>query len=272
VVQRFQKNGITDQIREQYTTVNRQLLKVTNELMTVTSELQKAWDDMSILMLTRKYPDPDEEEENGINKLDEQTIATILRPRKLSIFISYKNNEAKTLPREVKDIEKIFTDYGIKEVIHYNSMAFMTNIGEFMKQVRTTSFALLFIDKDFLESPETMSQVLQLRKDENYKDRMALLVHSDVDIYGSTLKAIPYIKYWDEKIRSFEKQVKEAGSVESLSSLSAEAKLLIAAKSEIDLFINSIVNSNVPPYEKLKEVKLLPILQLIVSKTVVIPK
>jgi len=45
---------ITDQIRNQYTTVNRQLSKLTTEIMAVTSDLQKAWDELSILMLTRK--------------------------------------------------------------------------------------------------------------------------------------------------------------------------------------------------------------------------
>jgi len=263
----FKKAGtITEEIRNQYTAVNKQLSKVTTEIMAATSELQKTWDELSVLMLTRKYPDPEGEEENGVDDLDEKTINTILKPRKLSIFISYK----KTLKSEVDEIVKIFISYGIKEVICHESIKYLENKEDFMKKVRTTSFALLFINKEYLESEDSMYQVLQLIKDENYSKRMTLLIHSDVDIYGSTLKAVPYIKYWNEKISSFNKEVKDTPT-EATNSLSKEAKQLMYTKSEIVDFITSIANSNVDPYVDLKQKRFLPILRFIAKTTIDIP-
>jgi len=171
----------------------------------------------------------------------------------------------------VNEIVDLLVGNGIKEVIRHESIKYLENKEDFMKKVRTTSFALLFINKDYLESEVCMYQVLQLLKDENYSKRMALLIHSDVDICGSTLKAVPYIKYWTEKINSFNLQVKDT-PIEAYGSLSKEAKQLVYTKNEIVDFITSIANSSVAPYEELKNAKLLPILRFIAKKTVEIPK
>jgi len=181
--------------------------------------------------------------------------------------VSYK--ESPTSDVEVKHIEAIFKTFGI-DVVRYASLEYLGNIDEFMKRVRTTSFALLFINKAYLESLDTMSQVLQLQKDENYKNRMTLLIHTDVDIYGSAAKVLPYYKFWEEQFSKY-KKVTENTPTEAAGSLAADAKQLSTTKNEISDFISNISKLKVPTYEELKSLKFLPILKLIIARTIVDP-
>jgi len=231
-----QKNGRTEAIRTKYALINRRFVRLTSQLAQATSELQNAWEDISMIMLTRKLDIPNEDDEfeikldakakkeekrAGIYALDVTTLATILKARGLSIFISYYASPSSEA--EVDHIEACFKIFGLT-VVRVSSVEYMGDIEEFMKKVRTTSFALLLINKEFLQALDNMKQVLHLQKDENYKNRMTLLMHDDVDI-GSASKVAPYTKFWEERFSKIKKDTENAPP-EALGSLYLDAKTI----------------------------------------------
>jgi len=282
-----QKNGKTDEIRNKYALINRRFMRLTSQLSQATSELQNAWEDMSMTMLTRNLNIPNEDDEfeialdaktkkeekiAGIYALDEITLATILKARGLSIFISYyvpsSEAEVKRIEAEVNLIEECFNNFGLT-VVRVTSLGYMGDIEEFMKKVRTTSFALLLINKEFLQSMDTMKQVLHLQKDENYKNRMTILMNDEVDI-GSASKVAPYTKFWEDQFSKIKKDTENA-SPEARGSLYLDAKQLSITKIEIADFLTSISRLKVLSYEKIKQQKFLPLLRTIAIRTIVDP-
>jgi len=136
---------------------------------------------------------------------------------------------------------------------------------EFMKKVRTTNFVLLLISDAYLKTRHCMLEILELRKDDNYKNRIMLVVHISAkpiyDISGS----LDYVKFWDNEFKELEQaiNVNELPLESRSEAFGKELVQLRNTKNEIISFIHEIRNLLVPPLEELKKISYLPILQRI---------
>jgi len=139
----------------------------------------------------------------------------------------------------------------------------MDNYTDFMKKVRTTNFVLLLISDDYLKSSRCMLEMLELRKDDNYKNRIMLVVHISAKPIYETAGSLDYAKFWETKHKELE-QAMVGLTLEECGELGKELRQLRSTKNEIINFIqNDIRYQLVPPLDDLKQNSYLPILQRI---------
>jgi len=97
-----------------------------------------------------------------------------------------------------------------------------------------------------------MFEVIQLFKDENYKQKVMLVILSSASAY-TVLNSVQYAVYWQEELSKLAEKVKSI-PLEAAGNLPQELNLLIVYKNSIIEFISKdISNSNIPSYEDLKK-------------------
>lgn len=119
------------------------------------------------------------------------------------------------------------------------------SIKQFMKRIRKSSCAILVISDNYLKSVNCMYEVLEVMKDEGYKDRILTVVLSDANIYKSLGKA-EYIKYWKDEHSKLSKAISEIDDSESTIDLSSELKKTREIMNSIGEFISIIADMNNP--------------------------
>jgi len=232
--------------------------QIFNDTKTQVDTVQKSWETLSISTLKTLSKGNGSESKSLI--IDLATIKTILLQKRPTIFLSYCWSQK----ADAIEIESALQENNINVVRDEKELSYMDDLMKFMKRVRTTTFVLLLISKEYLESRNCMNEILELRKDDNYKNKIMLVVHPNANIYGST-GAIPYIKYWNKKLKELEEAI-EGLTLEEAGELGVELKQLRTTKNEIVNFIqNDIRFQLVPPLSDLKQDRYLPILQRIVN-------
>ncbi|WP_415279950.1 toll/interleukin-1 receptor domain-containing protein [Clostridium perfringens] len=119
------------------------------------------------------------------------------------------------------------------------------SIKEFMKKIRKSDCAILIVSKNYLKSINCMYEVLEVMKDENYRDRIFTVVLNDTNIYSPLGKA-KYIKYWKDQHNNLEKEIKEIDDSEITIELSQDLKKIRYIMSSIGEFISIISDMNNP--------------------------
>jgi len=247
------KNDITNS----YTELDDRVKKIVSEFRIIIESIQKDWERISIGALSGKSELP------GTKPVavDLNTIKLILKQKKPTIFFSYCAAQRS----EAIDLENVLQASNIKVIRDEKSLNYMDDKIEFMKKVRTTNFVLLLISDAYLKTRHCMLEILELRKDDNYKNRIMLVVHISAkpiyDISGS----LDYVKFWDNEFKELEQalNVNELPLESRSEAFGKELVQLRNTKNEIISFIHEIRNLLVPPLEELKKISYLPILQRI---------
>jgi len=171
------------------------------------------------------------------------------------VFISYCNTQK-------DDVEKI------KAVLEKNKISveyepgYLVNIPTFMKKVRTTKFVLLLISKEYLENEVCMSAILELKKDDNFKNRMLLIVHDNANI--NTTGTITYIEYWRKQHENLS-ALSNPLSLEAAGALGDDIKKFRNIYNEIAGFIADVKNIFTVPLEDLRKSNYEQIIQYILT-------
>jgi len=244
------KNDIT----KSYTELDNRVKRTVTEFRTILDSIQKDWERISISALSRKSAQPG----NKPVPVDLDTIKLVLNQKRPNIFLSYCHDQKS----EAVDLENVLLASNMKVIRDEKSLHYMDNYTDFMKKVRTTNFVLLLISDNYLKSSKCMYEILELRKDDNYKNRIMLVVHISAkpiyDIKGS----LEYVNYWDTKLKELE-QAMIGLTLEESGELGKELRQLRNTKNEIINFIQEIKILLVPPLDDLKKTSYLPILQRI---------
>lgn len=245
---RRKKNDIT----KSYTELDNRVKKTVNEFRIILNSIQKDWDRISINALSGKS-------EQSV-AVDLNTIKLVLNQKRPTIFLSYCHDQKS----EAVNLENVLLASNMKVIRDEKSLNYMDNYTNFMKKVRTTDFVLLLISDDYLKSSKCMYEILELRKDDNYKNRIMLVVHSSANpIYDVTGKgSVGYVNYWDTKLKELEEAMVGL-TLEESGELGKELRQLRNTKNEIVNFIQEIKKLEVPPLDDLKKNSYLPILQRI---------
>jgi len=142
----------------------------------------------------------------------------------------------------------------------------MDSLDKFMERVRSTDFALLLISTEYLNSRNCMYEVLQLRKDNDYKGRMLLIINEKPDIYGSRA-GLQLIKQWKQKCESLENDLKDIDDISAIAAYAEELKQLLLIKADIDGFVQKDLRMTlVPPLAGLRDKKFFPLVKYIYDK------
>jgi len=185
--------------------------------------------------------------------LNQNPVQTVEAP---IVFISY----CKVQRSEVELIKKVLESN--KMIVEYEQ-GYQGDINEFITKVRTTKIVLLLISKEYLEDETCMSAILELIKDDDYKKRMALIIHDNAKIDDN--HGIEYIKYWKNKLEKLQNEVYGL-PLESLGSLAEELKKLRNINNEILNFITVIKETFIVSLADLKKMKITPQLLIIYYK------
>lgn len=125
------------------------------------------------------------------------------------IFLSYSQKNSKI----ADSLDIMFQTKNIKLERDIRDIDYRESIKEFMKRVRNADFSLMIISEDYLKSPYCMYEVTEFIKDENYKEKILPLVHSDADILTNKGRN-KYIKYWQDK---YKETYAELGELDELN-------------------------------------------------------
>lgn len=120
----------------------------------------------------------------------------------MKIFISYswKNKNFADL------IDDTLRWVGITPVRDVRDVLYKESIKEFMKRVRSSDFVIMIISEEFLKSYNSMNEVLEFVKDENYKNRIIPIIVTD-EIFDPNNLPI-YIKYWEQEYTILNSKIK----------------------------------------------------------------
>lgn len=128
-----------------------------------------------------------------------------------TIFISYSWANSNIADH----IDSAFAPTGINIKRDVREIPYKGSIKEYMKEVRSTDFVLLIISDDFLKSPNAMFEVLELIKDENFKEKILPIIVAGAKIYKPE-EQLEYIQYWDEKYKDLELKLKSVKVTDSI--------------------------------------------------------
>ena len=135
----------------------------------------------------------------------------------MKIFLSYSWNNSNIA--DALDI--LFKTKGIQLERDIRDVEYRQSIKEFMKRIRNSDFCLMIISEYYLKSIKCMFEVDEFTKDENYRERILPLVHSDTDIYN-ILGRNKYINYWQDKYNEVNKSLavlEDLNKIEALKEL-----------------------------------------------------
>ena len=123
----------------------------------------------------------------------------------INMFVSYCQKDriyADYMDLYFKD-KNIIIHRDIRDISNWKS------IKEYMNKIRDVDYAVLVITDSYLKSFNCMYEVLEVMKENNYKDKIFPVVveHS---IYSPNGK-VPYIKYWEKEYKQLENQLKTVG-------------------------------------------------------------
>lgn len=116
-----------------------------------------------------------------------------------TVFLSYSHSN-----RDLADfIDTALLNKGIRLTRDIRDIRYRQSIKEFMKSIRKTNCVFIIISKDYLQSSACMYEVLELVKDENYRDKIIPIINCDANIFDVNGRAA-YIEYWQEQFKQAE--------------------------------------------------------------------
>lgn len=155
------------------------------------------------------------------------------------IFVSYCQKD-----RVYADyMDLYFKDKNIKIHRDIRDIKDWKSIKEYMNTIRDMDYAVLVITDNYLKSFNCMYEVLEVMKDDNFKDKVFPVVVA-TSIY-SLQGRIPFIQFWEQKYEELSKQLRQVDIV-NLGSLPEELKRTQSIASSISEFLGLVADMNNP--------------------------
>ena len=174
------------------------------------------------------------------------------------LFISYSWNNY----NEVEKIDKDFESIGIVLTRDIRDVGDYKSIKTFMKKIKTTDYALMIISDSYLKSKNCMYEVLELLKEDDYKDKILPILLDDCNnistIEGKTL----YIKFWEDEYKK-NKELIESVNFQNSVELINDLNIIENISRNISHFLSVITDMKHSSLSKLKEENYKPILDYI---------
>ena len=162
------------------------------------------------------------------------------------IFISYSWKDEEI----VDEIDNTFKSIGINILRDKREVKFKESIKDYMKRIRKTDYVLIVISDSFLKSPNCMYEVMELIKDENFKDRILPIILEDAHIFDSKNKS-GFIKYWKDACNNIEQDSSSLPN-SKLETLTINAKHYDKILNNIVEFITAIIDMRHETFENLQ--------------------
>lgn len=157
------------------------------------------------------------------------------------IFISYSHKNFDIVDKIDKDLSGV----GIRLKRDVRDLKPYSGIKEFMKSIKGADFVLIVISDGYLKSPNCLYEVLELIKDDNYKEKIIPIFLDDANIFDLRGKS-NRIKYWQDEKSDLMKELK-ALDPQNIGPLTEQLRIIDNITSNLSNFIDSVTDIlNIP--------------------------
>ena len=150
----------------------------------------------------------------------------------------YFKNKGITIHRDIRDISN------------------WKSIREFMGTIRDKDYAVLVISDNYLKSFNCMYEVLEVMKEKDYENKIFPVV-VETSIYSPGGK-IPYIKYWEDKYKELQEQIRQIDFVNAGDVIDdlKRTQNIASSMGEFLAKVSDMNNPNISDYNSAIESKL----------------
>ena len=154
--------------------------------------------------------------------------------KKPTLFISYSWSTKEIVNKISTDLQLV----GVDVIKDNQELEYTDSIPTFMKRIRLSNFALLFVSDGYLKSKNCLFEILELQKDEDHWNKVLPIVSKNTKIYEA-IDRLKYVKYWEEKTEELETELKGLNPI-NLTESYKELKLFKDITASIDDFLKNI--------------------------------
>ncbi len=179
------------------------------------------------------------------------------------VFISYAWGGESELVAD--EIHALLTANTIRLIRDKSDLGFKGLIREFMEKIGQGNLVILIISDKYLKSKNCMFELLEVAKKGEFHNRIFPVVLTDADIYDS-LGLITYLKYWDQKIKELNANVKELDNLADTRKVQEDINLYTDIRGAIDDLAGKISDMNTLTLEIMRAKKYQPLLDALGEK------
>ena len=163
-----------------------------------------------------------------------------------TIFLSYNWHDkeiADKIDKHLSGLTGITVKRDIRDIGSWKS------IRKFMEGIRQQDYAVLIISGLYLKSKNCMFEVMEIMKEQQYRERIFPAV-VEYGIYDPLTRA-EYIKYWQHECDKLEASLKGL-EPEYISGLAADLRQYKSIASSIGEFLNMVADMNNPDIQEVE--------------------
>lgn len=164
----------------------------------------------------------------------------------MEIFISYNWSDTD----KIVEIEARLKGVGVSVKRDVKDLKYKDNLPDFMRRIRSSDFALVFISDHYLKSPNCMFEVTELMKEIEFQNKVLPIIDDKLDITSPKAR-IDFVKFWEEKCEGVRGELSNV-SVENAVSIVEDLKKYKEITSNIDPFLSIIGRSKYIEYRDLE--------------------
>jgi hypothetical protein len=167
-------------------------------------------------------------------------------PAAREVYVSYAWNDSRSeIDREeiVNAIEAEFEARGVSIVRDKRDLGFKGSIRGFMQEIGRGKAVVVIISDKYLRSKNCMFELLEIQQHGDFTDRIFPIVLGDAKIYEA-IDRLEYLDYWDEKIATLEKRIREGKSLTNINSINRELNLFAKIRTQIDNITDTLQDMN----------------------------
>ncbi len=175
------------------------------------------------------------------NLLRSKEASPIMSEFKPEIFISYGwGGESEAIVNEIYDT---FIEKGYNVIRDKINLGFKGNIKEFMEQIGEGKYVIVVISDKYLKSENCMFEILEIKKNGDFYDRIFPIVLRDANIYRP-IGRINYINHWQAQIDELNEAIKNVKVLSQVTSLTNDLNLYDYIRKTIDGIMETLKNMN----------------------------
>lgn len=163
-----------------------------------------------------------------------------------AIFLSYSWKKVEA----ADEVGDAVLSRGFHLVRDISDVKYKHDLTAFMKSIRNCDYAITIISDAYLKSPNCMFEIIELLKEQKFKDKILPIYLDDAKIFTPSDR-IDYITYWNKKYSDL--KAKAAGlDLAQAGQVAADLKTYEMIRMEIDGFMGAISRMRLIPYDELK--------------------
>lgn len=163
------------------------------------------------------------------------------------VFISYawgnKNEKGESREIIVNELYEDLVAKDFKVIRDKVNLSYGGKISDFMKRIGEGKYVVVIISDKYLKSEYCMYEVLEIRKNKAYNDRIFPIILSDANIFDE-VNRLGYLDYWSDKREKLEERIRTLKELKDSNNAQEKLKLYDDIREVIGEFTSFIKDVN----------------------------